>query len=236
MPGGPPPRDPAAVSAPTRPHPAGAAAGTLLGVAAPPVVFYVLHGHGVPDLVALAAGAVPPLVGALWTALRHRRPNGFALGVLAVTALGLLAALVSGSARELLVRGAVLSAPIGVWTLASLRSRRPLCFHTTRRLLPYRAALMDRLWDADPRFRAAFRVITVMWGSVLLADSGLRVLMAYELPVAVVPALETGLSIATIVALQLPTHLILRRFGVWHQLFGPHRARPDRSMEESHVR
>jgi hypothetical protein len=70
---------------------------------------------------------------------------------------------------------------------------------------------------------------------VLLADSGLRLLMAYTLPVPVVPALETTLSVVTIVLLQLPTHLLLRRAGAWQALFG---RRPVRSptIEEEHVR
>ena len=38
-----------------------------------------------------------------------------------------------------------------------------------------------------------------------------------------------GLGLATVAVLQLPTHLILRRAGVWHQLFSP------RLPEESHV-
>lgn len=58
---------------------------------------------------------------------------------------------------------------------------------------------------------------------MLLIDSGLRVLIAYTLPVPVVPALDTTLSVATIVVLQLPTHVLLRRSGAWHQLFRTHR-------------
>lgn len=198
------------------------AARTVLDVGAPLVLFYVLLGHGVDEVAALTVGAVPPLLGAVWTAVRHRRPDGFALTVLAVMILGLLAALVTGNPRDVLVRGALLSLPVGVAMLTSLRMRHPVTYQACRALLPHRADRMDRMWDTDPRLRHAFRAITVMWGTVLLAEGGLRVLMAYTLPVAVVPALETGLGIATVVVLQLPTHLMLRRAGVWHQLFSPH--------------
>lgn len=204
------------------------AARTALDIGAPPALFYVLLALGVGEVTALAVGAVPTLTGALRTAVRHRRPDGFALTVLAVMALGLLAALVTGDPRDVLVRGALLSLPVGVAMLASLRARHPVTFAATRAFLPHRAERMDRLWDTDPRLRRAFRTITVMWGCVLLADSGLRVLMAYTLPVAVVPALETALGLATIVVLQLPTHLVLRHAGVWHQLFGHH-------QKENHV-
>lgn len=224
-----------AMSTPTRPRPLRRGTRVLLDIGGPLLLFYALRGLGVGDTVALAAGAVPPLLAALWTAARHRRPDGFALAVLAVMAAGLLASLISGSPREILVRGALLSFPVGVWTLVSLRARRPLTFLATRTLLPRKADLMDRMWDTDARFRRAFRAITAMWGSVSIADSGLRVLMAYTLPVAVVPAYETGLAIATVVVLQLPTHLLLRRAGVWHRLFAPHHIDADPPEKESHV-
>lgn len=220
--------------APTPPRALRTAARTVLDIGAPLVLFYVLLGHGVGEVAALAVGAVPPLLGALWTAVRHRRADGFALTVLAVMILGLLAALISGNPRDVLIRGALLSLPVGVAMLASLRMHRPVTFQATRALLPHRAERIDRMWDTDPRLRRAFHHITVMWGTVLLAEGALRVLMAYTLPVAVIPALETALAITTIVVLQLPTHLLLRRAGVWHQLFSPHHI--DRHPpKESHV-
>ncbi|MHA6783281.1 VC0807 family protein [Pseudonocardia saturnea] len=222
------------MSAPTPPRALRTAARTVLDVGAPLALFYVLNGLGVSEVTALAAGAVPPLLGALGTAVRHRRADGFALTVLTVMVLGLLAALVSGNPRDVLVRGALLSLPVGVAMLASLRMRRPVTFQVTRALLPHRAERMDRLWDTDPRLPRAFRAITVMWGSVLLAEGGLRVLMAYTLPVAAVPALETALAVATVVVLQLPTHLMLRRAGVWHHLFAPHLV-ANAPEKESHV-
>ncbi|OLT21867.1 hypothetical protein BJF78_33690 [Pseudonocardia sp. CNS-139] len=89
----------------------------------------------------------------------------------------------------------------------------------TQYLMPHRAALMADLWARDPRFRRAWRAITVCWGAALLADTALRVLMAALLPVPVVPALDTALTVATLVALQIPTHVLLRRSGSWDLLF-----------------
>lgn len=223
------------MTAPPPPRALRTAARTVLDLGAPLVLFYVLLGLGAGEITALAVGAVPPLLGALWTAVRHRRADGFALTVLAVMVLGLLAALVSGDPRDVLVRGALLSLPTGVVMLASLRLRHPVTFQATRALLPHRAERMDRMWETDPRLRRAYRAITVIWGSVLLAEGGLRVLMAYTLPVAILPALETALAVATILVLQLPTHLLLRRAGVWHQLFAPRHVDADPTKEERHV-
>ena len=208
----------------TRTRPGHAAAATVLvDLAAPLVGYYTLHAAGVSDVIALAAGSVPPAVKAVVTAVRERRVEPVGAAVLLAMLLATVASLVTGDPRELLVRGALLSLPFGLWTLATLARPRPLCFQVTRNLLPHRARLMDELWERDPRFRRAWRSITIVWGTTMLADTALRVLMAVTLPVPVVPALDTALTVATLVALQVPTHVLLRRSGSWDLLFRPSR-------------
>lgn len=189
-------------------------------LAGPLVLYYVLHACGVDDVVALAAGGVPPAITVVVTAVRERRADPLALAVVLGVVLGVVAATIGGSPRELLARGAVLTAPFGLYTLVTLWWRRPVCFELTRTMLPHRAAVMDELWETDPRFRRAWREITVMWGVLLAVDAGLRVVIAVTLPVPVVPALDTALTLSTIVVLQVPTHLLLRRSGCWGRLFG----------------
>lgn len=196
----------------------------LVDLAAPLAIYYGLHAAGVDDLTALALGAAPPALKVAVTVVRGRRVEPVAAAVLVVMTLGLMVSLITGDPRELLVRNALLSLPFGLWTLATLWLRRPLTFQATQTLLPHRAALMDELWEGDPRFRRAWRSITVMWGGVLLLDCALRVVMAAALPVPAVPALDAALSVATLVALQIPTHVFLYRSGSWHLLFGRHRA------------
>jgi hypothetical protein len=194
---------------------------TVLDVGAPVAVFYLLHALGVADVPALLASAVPPLLNAGVTAVRERRVEPIAVAVLVATLLSALLALVgSGGPRELLARGAWLSAPFGLWTLATLWARRPVTFTVTRSLLAGRAEVLDRLWARDARFRRAWRAITVVWGVVALADSAARIVMAATLPVAVVPALDTALSIVVVVALQPPTWFFLWRSGCWAEVFG----------------
>jgi hypothetical protein len=202
----------------------------LVDVAAPLVLFYGLHAAGVDDLTALALGGAPPAIKAVVTVARGRRVEPVALAVFVAMTVGLVASLITGDPRELLVRNALLSLPFGIWTLATLWLRRPLTFRVTQTLFPHRAALMDELWEGDPRFRRAWQSITVMWGGVLLLDCALRVLMAATLPVPAVPALDTALSVVTLVAMQIPTNVVLYRSGSWHLLFGRRRAA---SMKES---
>ncbi|OZM77677.1 VC0807 family protein [Pseudonocardia sp. MH-G8] len=194
----------------------------LLGLAAPLVAYYVLRAAGVPDVVALALGAVPPAVSAVLTAVRERRVEPVAVLVLAAVVLGLAATAITGDPRELLVRHAWLSLPFGLWLLVSLRGSRPFCFAATRTLLPHRAAALDELWTCDAAFRRAWRQITAVWAGGMLADTALRVLMASTLPVPVVPALDTALTVTTLLVLQVPTHLLLHRSGCWDLIFRPY--------------
>jgi len=83
--------------------------------------------------------------------------------------------------------------------------------------------VMDRLWGEDPRFRHAWRRITVIWGITSVVDAVIRVVVAYTLPVPVVPAMDPVITVITIVALQIPTLVLLRRSGTWHLVFGPRR-------------
>lgn len=193
----------------------------VLDVGGPVAVFYLLHALGVGDVPALLASAAPPLLNAVVTAVRERRVEPIALAVLVATLLSALLTLVgSGGPRELLARGAWLSAPFGLWTLATLGARRPVTFTVTRSLLAGRAEVLDRLWVQDARFRRAWRAITVVWGVVALADSAARIVMAATLPVALVPALDSALSIAVVVVLQPPTWFFLWRSGCWQEVFG----------------
>jgi hypothetical protein len=213
------------VSAPKLAPPRRGAVRTLLvDVAAPVAAYYVLRAAGVSDVVALVAGAVPPAINAAVTAVRSRRLEPVAMAVLLAMAISLVSATITGDPRELLVRGAWLSAPFGLLALASLLRGRPITFTATRTLLPSRAAVMDELWDSDPRFRRTWRSITLMWGGATLLDTALRILMAYTLPVPAVPALETALTLVTMVLLQVPTHVLLWRAGFWDLLFRPYLA------------
>ncbi|PRZ41552.1 hypothetical protein CLV47_10999 [Antricoccus suffuscus] len=193
--------------------------GILIDIAAPLVLFYGLRAGGVSDMVALIVGMVPPLGSALYSLARTRRTDAFGMLVLAAMVLSLIASLLAGSPRDLLVRNALVSAPLGIWVLVTVWRGTPISFEVTRTLMPQLAPAMDRLWVERPRFRRAWRQITAMWGILGLVDAGLRIYFSYTLAVATVPVLDIAVTIGTVVALQIPTHLFLRRSGCWVVLF-----------------
>ncbi|HEY4461878.1 MAG TPA: hypothetical protein VGN41_04350, partial [Streptosporangiaceae bacterium] len=71
--------------------------------------------------------------------------------------------------------------------------RRPAAFVMGRPFMEGRqvfaADCWDVPWDSEPAFRRIWRVASVLWGAGLMIDAIVRVVMAYILPVGVVPGL-----------------------------------------------
>jgi hypothetical protein len=142
--------------------------------------------------------------------------------------------LLAGSPRVLLARDGLLTATWAIWFFLSLRARRPVTFAfsrpllegrrvfdpATRRWVPPGSDSWDALWEKVPRFRRIWRVVTVIWGVALLADAVIRILMAWTLPVSVVPGLGGALWPVTFVILQVITNVYFARSGFWLILRG----------------
>jgi hypothetical protein len=63
------------------------------------------------------------------------------------------------------------------------------------------ARAWERDWADSPRFRRTLRVMTAAWGAAFLIDAAARVVMAYTLPVDLVPFLSTALLVVLLVAI-----------------------------------
>jgi hypothetical protein len=148
----------------------------LLGAVAPFVSYQVATWLGASELGALSWGAVFPLAG-IALGFARRRFDVISATSLAAIVVGLGGALLLHSARFLLVKDSLVSATIGLAFLGSLLAARPLIFVIGRARSPERAAVFDARW-ADPAFRRALRVMTAVWGGVLLAEAATRVALS----------------------------------------------------------
>jgi hypothetical protein len=87
--------------------------------------------------------------------------------------------LLSGSARLYLLDGLVPLVALGAACLASLLSARPLMYRIALETMgegtPKQMAFAS-MWE-HPAFRKSFQVITIVWGMVFLAESGLQTLI-----------------------------------------------------------
>ena len=214
-------------SAPTRrTRPAWLRPGTLwfaFDLLVPTALVYVVLWGGGSLYFALLASAGLSAVTALVSYRQGTGGQRFAPYMLAMALAGLAIALVTGSDRFLLAKESVLTAFVGAWFLVSIWQKRPLTYRFTKPLLEGRLGFegvsWEALWASEPRFRHIWRVSSAMWSVATFADAALRVVMAYTLPVASVPALQTGLMIATTLLMQPVTWVYYSRAGLWRMLW-----------------
>ena len=208
--------------------------GMAFDVVAPVGLYYGLRAAGVGVWLALVAGAAAPALSSLIGLVTRRRTDGLGLSVMALLLLSAGVSLLAGSPRVLLARDGLLTGTWAIWFFLSLRARRPVTFAFSRPLLEGRRVFdpatrswvppgpdsWDALWEKEPRFRHIWRVVTVIWGVALLADAVIRLLMAWTLPVGVVPGLGGALWPVTFVILQVITNVYFARSGFWLILRG----------------
>jgi hypothetical protein len=148
----------------------GGTATLVLNVVAPIAAYYALHLLGYSDLVALAAGAVFPLLGTAVTAIRTRRVD--AIGV--VSFLGMLAGVAIAALvhdpRIVLVTNALPGLVTGVMFLASLFGRRSL--------IEQMVGQLGRSIPMTPAVRSRLRQLTAAWGAAIVVSASAHVAIA----------------------------------------------------------
>jgi hypothetical protein len=181
-----------------------------LDFSVPVALFYVLRAAGMSAYLALLAGALASLVSAAVTLVRDRRINGIAAYMTTMLVLSTIVALIAGSPRFLLARDAWLTGLTGIWFIASCWAPRPLAFMFARAIAEGRFGWprdWDGLWVRAPRFRRMWRVASVLWGLGTLLDAVLRWVMAYSLPIDLVPVLSQVLYAVTTIVLFVGTNV-----------------------------
>lgn len=193
---------------------------------APTGVLYAMLWLGSGLYLALLVSAAWSAVTAIFAWWRGVGNQRLAPWMLAISLAAFAISLVTGSDRFLLAKESVLTAAAGLGFLASTRLERPLTYRLTRPLLEGRLSRVgppwELLWAHEARFRRTWRVSSVLWAVVLLADAALRVVMAYTLPVEAVPALQTVLMVVTTLLMQVVTWVHYWRSGLWALVVRPY--------------
>lgn len=193
-----------------------------IGIAVPTALYYILHGAGLSNLAALSLAAILPSVSTVYNLVVRRRVDGLSLVVVATIVLTVALSLVAHDPRFLLARDGLVTGLWGLWFFITLRGRRPAAFLFAKPLMEGRKAFgtraWDPLWEASAQFRRIWRFSTVVFGTGLVVDAVIRVVMAYSLPVAVVPALGTALWPVTFVVIQVVTNVYYHRAGLYRLL------------------
>jgi hypothetical protein len=186
----------------------------LVNAVAPYLAYQLLTDRGVDSLQALQTSAIFPVVGLARGYVRSRRLDIIGLISLVLIVLGVVASLISGDARFILIKESLLTGMFGLVWLATLLMPRPLMFYVGRQFTsggdPARAADFEARWQY-PAFRAVCRIMTVVWGVALLLEAGLRVALSFVLPIPIFLLVSPVLALAVTVGLIAWTMAYARR-------------------------
>jgi hypothetical protein len=182
-------------------------------VAGPLAVYYGARAASLSTLVALVLSGALPAFRVGGTVLRHRRLDAIGALVISGIALGTVVGLASGNARLYLLDGMVPTVVLGVVCLLSLLSDRPMMYRIALETMggdSPRGRAFARMWNY-PGFRRTFRVITVVWGLVFLAESVLQEIIIETRSINTAKLTSNLLPVAVLVLTFTWTRLYVRR-------------------------
>ena len=151
----------------------------VFDIAGPLVAYSMLRSAGLSQVSALILSGTFPAFGIVTGVIRHRRVDAVGVLVLAGIVVGTVLGLLSGSARLVLAEGSVPTAVFGLLCLGSLRARRPLIYRFAVEFIgpdTPKGRDFESLWRY-PGFRHVFRLYTVVWGVVYLAEAAARIVL-----------------------------------------------------------
>jgi hypothetical protein len=166
---------------------------TVVDLLIPVGIFYLMRLAGFGVIAAGLAGGIVPIVRVAHTAIiSRRRPDLLPLFMITALLAGTLAAVLMDSPRLALAKDGVITGLLGAWILITLTLRKPFMLSAGKAIAiakrgPAKGALWAEQYDADPKFRHGIRLVTAVWGAVLVFDAVVRVVLAYSLPVDAVP-------------------------------------------------
>ncbi len=168
------------------------------------LAYQILVSQHVSSATALILTALIPAIWTVGSVARTRRVDALGALSLFVIVLGLLASLISGNARFILIKDSFLTGLVGLVFLGSFLLPRPLMFYFGRQFAtggdPHRIAQWEDLWQYTS-FRHANRVMTAVWGSGYVLEAAARVALVFVLPVAAFLVVSPIMSYAVTVGL-----------------------------------
>lgn len=151
----------------------------VFDIAGPYVAYSLLRSAGQSAVSALVLSGTLPALGVIVKAIRHRRVDTVGIMVLAGIAVGTVLGLLTGNPRLVLIEGSVPTAVFGLVCLGSLWAQRPLIYRFALEFMgpdTPKGRDFESLWRYQG-FRHVFRLYTVVWGVVYLAEAAARIVI-----------------------------------------------------------
>ena len=167
-----------------------------------PAALYLAAKHflSASEFSALLLATSFPLLKSAYDLTRRRDLDPVALLVLLGLVTSMIAVLVSGNSRLILIRESFFTGAFGLVCLISLVWPRPLMFYFGRYFLAGRDVQRRETFNArwhNPVVRRAHQLVTAAWGLVYTGEFLLRIVLVYRFTAAVVLAVTpflTGLA------------------------------------------
>jgi hypothetical protein len=176
----------------------------LVNLGGPWLVYRLVEGS-TSTVTALLLSSLPPIIWSLLQLVWSRKLDVISLLVIAGIAASLVAMLLGGSPRLLLVRESFVTGIFGLVFLGSLWLPRPLLFYLAKATVAKQGmeeAQFAGKWSIRG-FRHTFYLMTVVWGVGLVVQALLQVILAFAL------SIEQDLVVSPIIG-----------YGVYLGLFG----------------
>lgn len=180
-----------------------------------PVVVYNLLMDYYSSFVSLLIATLIPLADNLFHIVKYRKADAFGLFMLTGFVLSLLAFVLGGNERLILLRESMVTGLLGLIFIASLFFAKPLIYHFAIRFSASDASekkgQFEKNWEV-PYFRIVLRIMTAIWGIALLGEAVVKVILVYELSISAFLAISQLIFYSVIGAAILFT-VVYRRYA-----------------------
>ncbi|MCP3796699.1 VC0807 family protein [Paenibacillus sp. CH40] len=153
----------------------------IINILLPYLAYRLLIPH-TSSLIALSIAALVPLCDSLYSLIRTRKADAFSGFIFLGLILGVVAVLLGGDERFILLRESYVTGIMGMVFLGSLFFGRPLIYYLAERFTGHDPQMNDK-WEGLPRYRFNFRLITAVWGFSLLLEAFIKVVLVYSMSI-----------------------------------------------------
>jgi hypothetical protein len=151
-----------------------------------PVAIYNLLLGNFSSFVSLLIATLVPLMDNLYHIIKHRKADAFGLFMLTGFILSLLAFLLGGSEKLILMRESLVTGILGLIFIGSLFYSKPLIYHFALRFSAKdeseQKGNFEKNWEFS-YFRFVIRLMTAVWGIALLIEAIIKTILVNELSI-----------------------------------------------------
>jgi hypothetical protein len=178
----------------------------VLNIAVPFGIYTVARRYfGLSDVYALTWSSIYPVFEIIFEYLKDRTLNFISVIVLIGTVTGVIGALIGGNPRLILIRESFFTLLLGLGCFVSLFVGRPLLFYFAREFQAGKNSQKRKEFTnllQNPKAFSLFRMLTVVWGIVYVAEFILKVIIVYTFSISlnliIAPLITNLIIFATI--------------------------------------